>query len=146
MKIPSPKPGTLRCTDWRPKFLTELLARTFLTHDTGSRWLPLPSGSAPIRQRGKECVCFPLSLLGSGASCLLSLTKIIQYLNASRTHAARAAGLCFSSPSVPALPPVCLGERYAALASSHYCDATLLWRKGFKTHGGVSPMKIPHWN
>lgn len=103
MKIPSPKPGMLCCTDWRPKFLTEFLTRTSRMLDTGSRWLPLLSGSAPIHQPGEESISFHLSLLWSGTSCLLSLTKIVQYLNASRTSTGRAvfvlltALLCLSS-------------------------------------------------
>ena len=107
MKIPSPKPGMLRCTDWRPKFLTEFLILLML--DTGSRWLPLLSGSAPIHQRGKESIWFHLSLLWSGTSCLLSLTETVQYLNASRTDTARAAGLYFSQPFC-ACPPTRLSQ------------------------------------
>lgn len=115
MKIPSPKPSMLCWLE--PKFLTEFLMRTLLTLDAGSRWLPLTSGSVPIHQRGKESIWFHLSLLWSGTSCLLSLTKIVQYLNTSRTHIARAAGLYFSSPDL-----LCLSSHASVSVSS-----MLLW-------------------
>lgn len=129
------KPQVLnRHADWRPKFLTEFLMRTLLTLDTGSRWFPLLSGSAPIHQPGKESIWFHLLLLWSGTSCLLSLMKIAQYLNACRAYTARAVALYFSQFFLPVLPRVYLSEQYAALASGHYCDALLLWRKSFKNH------------
>lgn len=87
----------------RVKFLTDLI-RTSLTLDTGSRWLPVPSESAPIHQQGKESIWFHLSLLWSGTSCLLSLTKTVLHMSASRTCTARAAGLYFSQPSCACLP------------------------------------------
>lgn len=131
MKIPSPKPGMLHCTDWRFKFLTELLMRTLLTLDTESRWLPVLSGSAPIHQQGKESIWFLLSLLWSGTSCLLSLTKIVQYLNASRTYTARAAGLYFShSPSVLVLPCVCLSEQLCCFSFQPLLQCTTSLDKG----------------
>lgn len=102
-EVLNPKPGMLCCTDWRSTFLTDLM-KTSLMLDTGSRWLPVPSGSAPIHRQGKENIWFHLSLLWSGTSCLLSLTKIVLCMNASRTYTARTAGLYFSQPSCARLP------------------------------------------
>lgn len=96
----------------------------------GSRWLPLPSGTgAPTHQQGEESIWSHLSLLWSGTTCLLSLMKIVQYLNASRTYSARAAGLCFSQPCC-ACPPTHLPRGTAHCFSfralnTHCVDTTL---------------------
>lgn len=75
-----------------------------------------------------------LSLLRSGTTCLLSLTKIVQYLNASRTYSATAAGLRFSQPCC-ACPPTPLPRGTAHCFSFPALNTQSL-----------EPGQIPRWS
>lgn len=96
--------------------------------NTGSRWHPLPSGTgAPTHQQSKESIQSHLSLLLSGTTCLLSLTKTVQLLECFQDLLSWS---CWSG-LLPAL--LCLSSHMSASGNS-----TLLQLPGVK-HTLIKP-------
>lgn len=130
MKIPSPKPDKLRCTDWRLKFLT------VSNRDFTDAWCQKQMSSTAIRKcaspparQGKHLLVF--ALIWHELPALVNENRSL--LERPMTCTARPAGLYFCSPPVPGRTLPWL----PATTAMHQC----LWRKRFNSHGRLAPCR-----